>query len=207
MRCELYINAKLNYLLHYTMLKNLKLLISCCLFLTTYSALSQTIESKNAVYVEFLGKGFYYSVNYERNLFQMGEKLSAQASVGFSLFPGMTDIEKSTEFLMPLELNLRYSLGNHNIVAGYGTTFWKYHLYEIPITSENWAQQPIQPVLKPVKEWFAHMVLEYRYQKPDGGMMFKAGWSPLFFAKMNNFNYQKSVNFANSFNFGVGYSF
>ena len=189
------------------MLKNLKILVSCLMLLASYSATSQTIESKNAVYVEFLGKGFYYSINYERNLFELSDKLSLQGSVGFGLFPGFTDIEKSTDFTMPLELNFRYSMGNHNIVAGYGTTYWKYSLYDIPITSENWAQQPIEPVLKKTTEWFAHMVMEYRYQKPEGGLMFKAGWSPLFFAKMQHFAYQKKVNFANSFNFGIGYSF
>lgn len=190
------------------MLKNLKILVSCLLLLgISNTAKSQTIESKNAVYVEFLGKGLYYSINYERNIFEISEKLSVQGSVGFSLFPGLTDIEKSTDFLMPLELNLRYNMGSHNIVAGYGTTFWSYSVYDIPITAENASQQPIEPVLKKTKEWFAHMVLEYRYQKPDGGLMFKAGWSPLFFAKMQHFAYEKKSNFANSFNFGIGYSF
>ncbi len=189
------------------MIKNLKILVSCLLVLGSLNVKSQTIESKNTVYAEFLGKGFYYSINYERNIFEISEKLSCQGSAGFGLFPGFTDIEKSTDFTMPLELNLRYSMGNHNIVGGYGTTFWSYSLYDIPITSDNWDQQPIEPVLKKTKEWFAHMVLEYRYQKPDGGIMFKAGWSPLFFAKMKHFAYQNKVNFANSFNFGVGYSF
>jgi hypothetical protein len=189
------------------MIKNLKILVSCFLLFATYSGTSQTIESKNTVYAEFLGKGFYYSINYERNLFQLSDKLSAQASAGFGLFPGFTDIEKSTDFTLPLELNLRYSMGTHNIVAGYGTTYWRYSLYDIPIESSNWDQQPIAPELKKTKEWFAHIVLEYRYQKVDGGLMFKAGWSPLFFAKMQHFAYQKKVNFANSFNFGIGYSF
>jgi hypothetical protein len=113
----------------------------------------------------------------------------------------------AADFLMPIELNVRYSLGNHNIVAGYGTTYWRYYLPEIPINSANWDQQPIAPTMKKVKEWFAHMVLEYRWQKPEGGLMAKAGWSPLFFAKMQNFKYQKKANFANSFNIGIGYSF
>lgn len=189
------------------MLKYYKILVSCLLLLVSYTTHSQTIESKNTVYVEFLGKGFYYSINYERNIFELSDKLSFQGSIGFGIFPGYTDIEKSTDFTMPLELNFRYNLGNHNIVAGYGTTYWRYSLYDIPINNSNWDQQPIEPVLKKTKEWFAHMVFEYRYQKPDGGLMFKAGWSPLFFAKMQHFAYQKKTNFANSFNFGIGYSF
>lgn len=170
-------------------------------------AQAQTITAKNSVYAELLGKGFYYSLNYERNIFEINEKLSIQGSAGFCLVNGFTDYEKTMDFTMPLELNFRYNLGNHNIVAGYGTTYWKYYLPDIPINSSNWDQQPIAPELKKVTEWFAHMVMEYRWQKPEGGLMAKAGWSPLFFAKMENFKYQKKVNFANSFNIGVGYSF
>lgn len=173
-----------------------------------------SISGKNTVYAEFLGKGFYYSINYERNIYEINEKLSIQGSLGFCLMDGLyTDNYKeevdgmSMDFTMPLELNLRYRLGNHNIVAGYGTTYWRYYLPDIPINNANWDQQPVAPTMKKVSEWFAHAVLEYRWQKPEGGFMAKAGWSPLFFAKMENFKYQKKVNFANSFNFGVGYSF
>lgn len=176
---------------------------------------AQTISAKNTVYGELLGKGFYYSINYERNIFEINEKLSLQGSLGFCLVTGQyTDQYKeaidgsSLDFTMPLELNFRYNIkGNHNIVAGYGTTYWRYYLPEIPINSSNRDLQPITPTMKKVTEWFAHMVMEYRWQKPEGGLMFKAGWSPLFFAKMQNFRYQKKVNFANSFNFGLGYSF
>lgn len=185
----------------------LKVVLIFIAILGFHNAHSQTITAKNTVYAELLGKGFYYSINYERNIFELNEKLSLQGSVGFCLVSGKTDYEKTMDFTLPLELNFRYNLGNHNIVAGYGTTYWKYFLPEIEINSSNWEQQPVEPTLKKVTEWFAHAVLEYRYQKPEGGLMFKAGWSPLFFAKMQNFMYQKKVNFANSFNLGIGYSF
>lgn len=175
---------------------------------------AQNISAKNTVYAELLGKGFYYSINYERNIYELNDKISFQGSVGFCLMDGLyTDEYKKLiegmkmDFTLPLELNVRYSLGNHNIVAGYGTTFWRYYLPEIEINSANWDQQPVEPSMKSVKEWFAHAVVEYRWQKPEGGIMAKAGWSPLFFAKMANFNYQKKINFANSFNIGIGYSF
>lgn len=179
-----------------------------------HSAEAQTITAKNTVYAELLGKGFYYSINYERNIFEINEKISMQGSLGFCLVSGQyTENYKaaidgnSMDFTMPLELNFRYNMGNHNIVAGYGTTYWRYYLPDIPINSSNLNEQPVGYTMKKVSEWFAHMVMEYRYQKPEGGLMFKAGWSPLFFAKMENFKYQKKVNFANSFNFGIGYSF
>ncbi|CAG5085167.1 hypothetical protein [Parvicella tangerina] len=179
-----------------------------------HSVQAQTITAKNTVYAELLGKGFYYSINYERNIYELNEKISFQGSIGLCLVSGQyTDRYKelidgmSMDFTLPLELNVRYSMGNHNIVAGYGTTYWRYYLPDIEINSSNIDQQPVDPTMKKVKEWFAHAVVEYRWQKPEGGLMAKAGWSPLFFAKMENFRYQKKVNFANSFNIGVGYSF
>ncbi|MCB9189287.1 MAG: hypothetical protein H6599_08395 [Flavobacteriales bacterium] len=179
-----------------------------------HTAQAQTITAKNTVYAELLGKGFYYSINYERNIYELNDKISFQGSIGFCLVDGQyTDQYKELiegmkmDFTLPIELNVRYSLGNHNIVAGYGTTFWRYYLPEIEINSSNWEQQPVAPTMKKVTEWFAHMVLEYRWQKPEGGLMAKMGWSPLFFDTMENFRYQKKVNFANSFNLGIGYSF
>lgn len=175
------------------------------LFGNSYSA--QKEGAKNTAYIEFLGKGFYYSLNYERVLVQFNDQLGIQASWGFGLYPGTTNIEKSTDFTMPIELNVRYSFVKHHAVIGYGTTLWKYKLPEIPISNSNIDQQPIQPTLKNVKEWFAHMVFEYRYQKPEGGLMLKVGYTPLFFAQDPVFAYTKKVNYATSFNLGVGYSF
>lgn len=201
------------------MMKLLKIVAVFVSIIGFHNAHAQTITAKNSVYIEALGKGFYYSINYERNIFELTEKLSLQGSVGFCAINGAytedykaalenaDGMMKGMDITIPLELNFRYNMGNHNIVAGYGTTYWRYYLPDIPITSSNWQDQPVAPSMKKVKEWFAHAVVEYRYQKPEGGFMFKAGWSPLFFAKMENFKYQKKVNFANSFNLGVGYSF
>ena len=41
---------------------------------------------KNNVQLEFLGKGLYYSLNYERELFDLSS-FSVQYSAGFCVFP------------------------------------------------------------------------------------------------------------------------
>ncbi len=178
--------------------------------------------AKNAAYLEFLGKGFYYSFNYERNLVTIKEKISLQASIGFTSMNGFTDIEKSKDLLIPMEFNIKYNVkGAHNAVIGYGTTMWKYKLTTINLDDDTNIYDdngvntgiPAKPELKTVKEWFAHFVIEYRYQKPGGGIMIKAGYTPLFFKAMKNFEYQKvyeyqkKYNYATTFNFGVGYTF
>jgi hypothetical protein len=164
-------------------------------------------QGKNLVYLELAGKGLYYSLNYERSLFNLTDELSMAASVGFCRINGNTDIEKSHDITLPLEMNFQYAFDNHRVVLGYGTTYWRYFLPDIPIYNNNLNQQPLRPELKKVTEWFAHGLIEYRYQKNEGGLLIKAGYVPLFFAKMENFAYQKKMNLAHSFNIGVGYSF
>lgn len=164
------------------------------------------VSSKNSVYFELLGKGLLYSFNYEREIYRIDEKLAFNGSVGFSILPGFTDIEKTKDRVLPLEINAKYSFGKHHVVLGYGTTLWKYKINEIKIDNSNIGLAP-EPTLKEMKEWFAHLVLEYRYQKPEGGLMAKAGISPLFFDYMNHSAFTKSTNAQFSINLGIGYSF
>lgn len=164
------------------------------------------VSSKNSVYFELLGKGLLYSFNYEREIYRIDEKLAFNGSVGFSILPGFTDIEKSKDRVLPLEINAKYSFGKHHVVLGYGTTLWKYKVLDVKIDNSNIGLAP-EPTLKEMKEWFAHLVLEYRYQKPEGGLMAKAGISPLFFDYMNHSAFTKSTNAQFSINLGIGYSF
>ena len=164
------------------------------------------VSSKNSVYFELLGKGLLYSFNYEREIYRIDEKLAFNGSVGFSILPGFTDIEKSKDRVLPLEINAKYSFGKHHVVLGYGTTLWKYKVLDVKIDNSNIGLAP-EPTLKEMQEWFAHLVLEYRYQKPEGGLMAKAGISPLFFDYMNHSAFTKSTNAQFSINLGIGYSF
>lgn len=188
-------------------MKKVAFLVSLMIILLRFSSVAQTDAAKNTFYAELIGKGFYYSINYERTWVHINDKVGLATSIGMCLFNGQTDIEKSRDFTLPLEFNVNYGMGNHHIVGGFGTTYWRYFLPDIEITNANLNQQPLKPQLKKVSEWFAHAVIEYRYQKPEGGLMLKVGYVPLFFAKMENFAYQKKANYATSFNLGVGYSF
>ena len=163
--------------------------------------------SKNTAYFELLGKGLLYSFNYEREIYRIDEKLAFNGSIGFSILPGFTDIEKSKDRVFPFEINAKYSFGKHHVVFGYGTTLWKYKVLDITIDNSNIGGPPAEPTLKEMKEWFAHIVLEYRFQNPEGGIMAKAGISPLYFDYMSNSAFTKNSNAQFSINLGVGYSF
>jgi len=166
----------------------------------------EQVYAKNNVYLELAGKGLFYSVNYERSIFNLGKKTSVRASIGFSLFPGLTQVKKSTDFLMPLSISIQQHLKkNHFISFGTGSTYWKYQINDIEINEANLPTQPLVARLKTITEWFGHINLEYRYQKPKGGLMYKAGITPLFFDKMQNFTKIKTAQF--SANIGIGYTF
>jgi len=186
----------------------IKAILFTLVFLTTSVVISsqEKENSKNTAYFELLGKGLLYSFNYEREIYRIDEKLAFNGSVGFSILPGFTDIEKTKDRVLPLEINAKYSFGKHHVVLGYGTTLWKYQILDIKIDNSNIGLAP-EPTLKEMKEWFAHLVLEYRYQKPEGGLMAKAGISPLFFDYMNHSAFTKSTNAQFSINLGIGYSF
>ena len=168
---------------------------------------SQNDMSKNILYLELLGKGFFYSVNYERNAVQFNDLIGLNLSTGIGIFPGLTSIEKSVDVFIPLECNFSLSKNSHHFVVGYGTTYWRYKINYIEINNSNLAQQPIQPTLVAVNEWFAHMVLEYRFQKTSGGILFKVGYTPLFFASIENTSFNRSINYQTSFNLGIGWAF
>ncbi len=164
------------------------------------------VYSSNNIYIELGGKGLFYSVNYERKLFSLGEKMFATGSLGFSLFPGMTKVQNSMDVMLPFSISIHKHLKkSHFLVFGTGTTFYRYMINDIEISNENIDLQPLIARLKPINEFFGHVNLEYRHQKPKGGFMFKAGITPLFFKKMQNF---QGINSAQlSGNIGIGYGF
>ena len=188
-------------------MKNKLIIILTFIFLISNGLISQDDKSLNNVNLEFFGKGLYYSVNYERNVYELNEEISFNASIGMCIFSGMTSIEKSNDFLMPFEISAMYSKDNHHFIFGYGTTFWKYKVLYIDIDNSNLNQQPLPPSLETIKEWFAHFSFDYKYMKPEGGLILKGGYTPLFFAASRDSKFSKKINYQTSFNLGVGWGF
>ena len=125
----------------------IKSILFTLVFLTTSIVISSQEEGspKNTAYFELLGKGIYYSFNYEREIYRIDEKLAFNGSVGFSILPGFTDIEKSKDRLFPFEINAKYSFGKHHVLLGYGTTLWKYKVLDIKIDNSNIGSAPAPP--------------------------------------------------------------
>ena len=70
----------------------------------------KTTIAKNTVFVELLGNGFFYSVNYDRILLHK-KKNNIAARIGASFFPNENPNnhnEKNNQWSIPFELNYFY---------------------------------------------------------------------------------------------------
>lgn len=133
------------------------------IFLISYCSQSQDEFAKNAVYLELAGNGGAYSLNYER---AFSPKLLLR--VGFASWSVTQDfggeISRTT---IPVMLNSLFGSGNHKIEGGLG----------VMLGSEKHTGNEVVPKSK--ENIFALTgTAGYRYQKPSGGIIFRAGLTP-----------------------------
>tara|TARA_B100000900_G_C20158358_1_gene544851 strand:- start:16 stop:531 length:516 start_codon:yes stop_codon:yes gene_type:complete len=168
--------------------------------------LGKLMKTKTTCNLNYLERGFYYSLSYERNLATINN-IKIGSNIGLSIFPGLTSLEPSTEILVPIEINFSFNKSNNEFLIGAGTTFWKYHINSVNITNANLNQQPINAELISAKEWFAHCSFEYRLRSKTKSIFYKLGYVPLFFDFTPNSKFSRSINYQTSFTIGIGWTF
>ncbi len=109
----------------------------------------QVFRYKNSIDIEAFGHGGYYSINYER-IFLNKSKFKLSGQVGFQYIKGLT---------IPVSINQLTSFGNHHLEFGIGH-------------SVIFLGPPTGPELIILAK------LCYRYQKPNGRLLFKVGFTP-----------------------------
>lgn len=120
----------------------------------------------NAAYLELLGNGLLYSLNYDRFL---TAHLTGRVGL-FVLAAQDSDGEGSGAVLAtPVLVNYLFGRGNHHLETGIGATL---------------LAGAIEDLEDEVDESFSGAVgtatLGYRYQRPGGGFVFRAGVTPFF---------------------------
>ena len=139
---------------------------------------------KNSVQLELFGHGLFYSLNYERVVLNRS-LFKTTAQVGISYYPPKTGI---MELWIPVLVNELISFKAHNLELGGGYIF----------TNE--------PVLFPEsahhRSWGGFLTgrVGYRYQKPNGHLILKAAFTPIFEYRGNDW-------FHPSGGLSVGYAF
>lgn len=167
-----------------------KNLIVLFLSLFSISAMPQqasegSFQNKNSFQFELGGHGLIYSLNYERILLN-GHKFKTASQIGISYYPpsaGMRDI------WLPICINEIYSLGSHHIEVGVG--------YVV-------IREATRDMEDNLDEWFWSGVftgrIGYRYQKPDGRLILRAGFTPFM-------EHDSALEFHPSGGISVGYNF
>ncbi|QIP11909.1 hypothetical protein G8759_04310 [Spirosoma aureum] len=143
-----------------------------------------SFRSRNTIYLEGLGSGGFYSINYER-LLLLKEKQAYGFRVGTSYFghsPG--------NLILIGELFTLVGKGNHHGDFGIGLT---------GVTRNNIESAPFglrKNLLLAVPR------LSYRYQKPTGGLLLRAGYTPII-----ELNRHITNPFGPWFGLAIGYGF
>ena len=148
----------------------MKKLILCALAALLASAGSAAAQGRalpaapNAMYVELLGNGGLYSLNYDRLLTPR-----VAARVGFMGLGAATDSVSGGVIAAPLMVSYLFGEGNSHLETGVGVML---------------AAGAIDDVADFEDESFSGAIgtatIGYRYQRPGGGFVFRVGVTPLF---------------------------
>jgi hypothetical protein len=129
------------------------------------SVSTSTPVARNLIHGELLGAGGLYSFNYERRFAQRWT-----ARVGFSAYNGQSDAptdDSVTLLLFPVMVNALIPGGTHNLELGAGPTFGY-----ASATLEDFGS------LTGFGVGVISANIAYRYQPPEGGLSFRAGFLP-----------------------------
>jgi hypothetical protein len=136
--------------------------------------------ANNAIYLEGLGPGLVYSINYDRSFGDFAGRVGfgyLSLSVSGSSSDGQTQETSSASFIaVPITVSYLGIGSKRNMLElGLGATIWHVGAgaSTIDAKSTSSANESATLVL-PVG------IVGYRYQPPGGGFLFRAGLSPLF---------------------------
>ena len=133
----------------------------------------------NNLYAEFLGLGLLGSINYER---MVNDNIFARVSYGgFSVetegYDDNFDIVKTTTSINPLSVGAHYLRGNNwKLEAGAGISYW---MISIEGSADSGGDVGGLSVTADGGFLMFYTSFGFRYQKPDGGLVLKAGVSPI----------------------------
>lgn len=149
------------------------------------NSLGNRFEKKNNLLFELGGHGLLYSIGYERTILN-GARFKTLASISGAYYPEFTNY---IEFWLPVSISEVVSFGSHHVQLGVGYTFI------------NFESRSITGEYERTMDGFVTPSLYYRFQRPSGKIMFKAGFTPFFERNQNGFEFYPSGGV------GVGYLF
>lgn len=165
-------------------------------------------QKKNSLYLELLGNGVLYSVNYDR-IIPISKHLKLAPRVGIEYIPSFNNrsgFSRDYKNLhIPLELNLlaaRAANSKNMAEVGLGLSLFSMKNYYVYYVESNKVDE------KNKMAKVTTLRLGYRHQKPQGGLMYRAG----ILVKLSQDDFSKSRVGDDLFyrlwpGFSVGYTF
>lgn len=172
--------------------KRLKAFLTAALLICSLASFSQVyfrnlVYNRKSVYLEVMGNGKYYSANYEWLFKDYGAKMGVRGGAG--VFPNFLNPNKPICVTGLAEYVGFWLSRYHHIEWGAGVTY-RYESYKKITTSTNYyiTDPPASDTLPYIE---THTLssktlgpiivgrLGYRYQDPNGGLMIRAGWTPM----------------------------
>lgn len=170
---------------------------------TDKGAQGNTFTSKNTLFGEFSIPFSTYSLNYGRIIHQK-DKLKIAVNAGFSMLYRNRSEPVSSYWapFIPLEITSLWGRSHHHFEIGLGfyATRDKYYLID-----ENYPNN-----IKEESYWGKSIVprIGYRYQRPEGGLFIRAGYTPSFdFESIKGAADKKVSFFPFALGIGIGFSF
>lgn len=170
----------------------------CQLNVIHSSAQPRVFEKKNAFYIEALGNARLASLNYER-IFNQSENMKTGIRLGYGFWISDFDNELFTNSILPIELNSLIGKDRHHLEFGIGTAlnFEKSTTYYFFGVGPKYRD----PYLS------FHGRLGYRYQKPEGGFVFRLAFTPMFTRDNSSISSERMSKFYPWAGVSFGYSF
>lgn len=168
----------------------MKLLLSFFITLITFFCFSQeeakedllVNTKRNTLYLELGGSGALYSVNYDRILKNKKRGMTS-FSIGTTYWGKIDYSDGRTDIGIPVSYNYLIGKKNNHLELGIGLTI----LYSRVLNNYLDAKED----QKGISSIFS-LKCGYRYQKPTGGFLFRATFTPLlygfsFYKRVTNF--------------------
>jgi hypothetical protein len=128
-------------------------------------------KSKNTIYAELLGNNLYYSLNFDRILWQK-EHMFFSARIGASFVPAKRN---HYSIGIPLEGNFLFGKTKHYLELGLGTQYMFASDYYFLTDQQGEVLEVVEQDIQSVR---VGARIGYRYQNPGGGFFFRAGLTP-----------------------------
>ncbi|HIN39518.1 MAG TPA: hypothetical protein EYM84_04520 [Flavobacteriales bacterium] len=148
------------------------------------------LASVNTIFLEIGGAAGIPSLNYDRLVLSLDDRIKLSGRVGISSY---SDFHKdiSPDLFIPFGVFIMYAYGVNHIELGLGLTYLNYSAYDIGLDGK------VGFVRK--KDLLSNPSIGYRLQKTGGGIFLRLSYTP--------FIYGKPIIFSNWGGLSIGYTF